>query len=54
MKNSFFPLDVFKVKVNEVDNDVLKTSIIENLKEVCRYMEAPDLDFVQDIYKIEA
>jgi len=41
-------LDVFKVKVNEVQNDVLKTTIVETLKEVYRYMEAPDLDFVQD------
>ncbi len=41
-------LDVFKVSVNEVDNDVLKTTIVETLKEVYRYMEAPDLDFVQD------
>ena len=41
-------LDVFKVKVNEVDNDVLKTTIVETLKEVYRYMEATDLDFVQD------
>ena len=40
--------DVFKVKVNEVENDVLKTTIVETLKEVYRYMEAPDLDFVQD------
>ena len=41
-------LDVFKVKVNEVQNDVLKTTIIETLKEVYRYMESTDLDFVQD------
>ena len=41
-------LDVFKVKVNEVENDVLKTTIVETLKEVYRYMEAPDLEFVQD------
>ncbi len=41
-------LDVFKVKVNEVNNDVLKTTIVESLKEVYRYMEASDLDFVQD------
>ena len=41
-------LDVFKVKVNEVDNDVLKTTIVETLKEVYRYMDASDLDFVQD------
>jgi archaellum biogenesis ATPase FlaH len=41
-------LDVFKVKVNEVTNDIMKTTIVETLKEVYRYMEAPDLDFVQD------
>jgi hypothetical protein len=41
-------LDVFKVKVNEVHNDILKTTIVENLKEVVRYLEAPDLDFIKD------
>ena len=41
-------LDVFKVKVNEIENDVLKTTVVETLKEIYRYMEAPDLDFVQD------
>ena len=41
-------LDVFKVKTQEVENDVLKLSVVENLKEVFRYMEAPDLEFIQD------
>ena len=41
-------LDVFKVKVNEVNNDVMKTTIVETLKEVYRHMESTDLDFVQD------
>ena len=41
-------LDVFKVNVNEVSNDILKTTIVETLKEVFRHMEASDLDFVQD------
>ena len=40
-------LDVFKVKTNEVNNDILKTTIVETLKEVYRYMEAPDLEFIQ-------
>ena len=40
--------DVFKVKVNEVENDILKTAIVENLKEIFRYLEAPDLEFVKD------
>ena len=41
-------LDVFKVEVGEIENDVLKTTVVETLKEIYRYMEAPDLDFVQD------
>ena len=41
-------LVVFKVKVNEVTNDVLKTTIVETLKEVYRYMDANDLDFIKD------
>jgi archaellum biogenesis ATPase FlaH len=41
-------LDVFKVKTNEVENDVLKLSIVENLKEIFRYFDAPDLDFIED------
>jgi len=41
-------LDVFKVKVNEVEIDILKTSIVENLKDIYRYFESPDLDFVRD------
>jgi len=41
-------LDVFKVKTQEVENDILKVAIVENLKEVFRHMESPDLEFVQD------
>ena len=41
-------LDVFKVKVNEINNDVLKVAVLENLKEVIRYIESPDLEFIQD------
>jgi len=41
-------LDVFKVELGEIENDVLKTTVVETLKEIYRYMEAPDLDFVQD------
>ena len=40
--------DVLKVKVTEIDNDVLKTAILEQLKEVFRYMESDDLSFVKD------
>ena len=41
-------LDVFKVKVQDIHNDILKTTIIETLKDVHRYIEAPDLDFIKD------
>ena len=41
-------LDVFKVKVSEIENDILKVSILESLKEIFRYLEAPDLEFIQD------
>ena len=40
--------DVLKVKVTEIDNDVLKTAVLEQLKEVFRYMESDDLTFVKD------
>ncbi len=40
--------DVLKVKVTEVDNDILKTAILEQLKEVFRFMESDDLTFVKD------
>jgi len=40
--------DVLKVKVTEIDNDVLKTAILEQLKDVFRYMESDDLQFVKN------
>jgi archaellum biogenesis ATPase FlaH len=40
--------DVLKVKITEVENDILKVAILEQLKEVFRYMESDDLTFVKD------
>jgi replicative DNA helicase len=40
--------DVLKVKITEIDNDILKTAILEQLKEVFRYIESDDLTFVKD------
>jgi len=40
--------DVLKVKITEIDNDILKTAVLEQLKEVFRYMESDDLSFVKD------
>ena len=39
--------DVLKVRITDVSDDVLKTAILEHLKDVFRYMESDDLDFVK-------
>jgi len=41
-------LDVLKIKVNEITIDVLKTTVVENLRDVMNFVEADDLNFVQD------
>lgn len=41
-------LDVFKIKVQEVERDVVKASIIDCLKEAYRYLESDDLTFVKE------
>lgn len=41
-------LDVFKIKVQDVDREVVKTSIVESLKEAYKYIESQDLDFVKE------
>jgi replicative DNA helicase len=40
--------DVLKVKVTEIENDILKTAVLEQLKDIFRYMESADLSFVKD------
>jgi replicative DNA helicase len=40
--------DVLEVKLTEIDHDVLKIAVAEQLKEVFRYMESADLSFVKD------
>ena len=41
-------LEVMKVKIEELENDVLKVSVVENLKDAWRYKESTDLKFVQE------
>jgi len=41
-------LDVMKVKIDAIDNDVLKASVIDTLKEVVRNFDADDMQFVKD------
>ena len=41
-------LDVFKNEVDTVERDVLKQSIIDNLKQVWHQLESEDLDYVKE------
>ena len=40
-------LEVLKIKITQMDDEILKVSIIENLKEAWRNIEATDLEFVK-------
>ena len=40
--------EVFKIKVQEIDSDILSTAIKQDLKEVYKNMEADDLDYIRD------
>jgi len=40
-------LEVLKIKINQMDDDILKVSVIDNLKEAWRNIEATDLEFVK-------
>ncbi len=41
-------LDVLKVKIDKIDSDVLKISVVKNLKEAWRQIESEDLDYVKN------
>ena len=41
-------LEALKVYLDEVDVDLLKTTVVENLKEIIRYTDSTDLDFTKD------
>ncbi len=40
-------LEVLRVKINQMEDDILKVSVVENLKDSWRNLEATDLDFVK-------
>ena len=40
-------LEVLKIKITQMDDEILKVSVIENLKEAWRNIEATDLEFVK-------
>lgn len=41
-------LDILKIKVNEVDNDILKTTVVDTLRDVMGHIDSDDLPFVKD------
>tara|TARA_R100001129_G_scaffold113945_1_gene78608 strand:+ start:2470 stop:3837 length:1368 start_codon:yes stop_codon:yes gene_type:complete len=40
-------LEVLKCGIEEIDNDILKSGVVEKLRDVWKHIEATDLDFVQ-------
>jgi replicative DNA helicase len=40
-------LEVLKIKITQMDDEILKVSVVENLKEAWRSIEATDLEFVK-------
>ena len=40
-------LEVIKYKIDEIDNEILKSGVVDKLREVWKNIEATDLEFVQ-------
>jgi len=40
--------EVMKVKIQDIENEVLAKTVVENLKDSFRFLEASDLDFVKE------
>jgi hypothetical protein len=41
-------LEALKIYIDQIDVDVLKTTVIENVKEVLKYFESEDFQFIKD------
>jgi len=41
-------LEVLKVQLDQIEIDLLKTTVIENIREVLKYVDAEDLPFIKD------
>ena len=41
-------LEVLKVETDKIDIDILKTTVIENIREVLKYAEAEDSEYIKD------
>ncbi|MBC8388169.1 MAG: hypothetical protein H8E13_09010 [Actinobacteria bacterium] len=40
--------DVLKIEIKNVDSDILKTTIVEHLKDVHKNFKTPDLEYVKE------
>lgn len=43
-------LDVFKIKIDSIDNEVLRTATISNLKAVYMKMNSSDISFIKNVF----
>ena len=41
-------MEVFKIKIQEIDSDLLQVNVKDSLKEVYKHMEAEDLEYIKD------
>ena len=41
-------MDVFKVQVGEIDNELLKQNVLDTLREIVKHLESEQLDYVKD------
>jgi hypothetical protein len=41
-------LEVLKVHIDEIDVDLLKTAVVENIKDILRFVDSDDLSFIKD------
>jgi len=41
-------MEVFKIKIKEIDSDLLQVNVKDSLKEVFKHMESEDLEYIKD------
>ena len=41
-------MEALKVIIDDLDNDTLKTSVVDSLRNAWNHRESPDLEFVQE------
>jgi hypothetical protein len=43
-----FTMEVFKIKIKEIESDLLQVNVKDSLKEIFKSMEADDLEYIKD------